>query len=436
MFFNRSSHPHSKIYTWPRFAAVALVTLPFAGGCNRFGFRWRDASQSITVHELDPESQKELDEQLERETGRAGLLAGRRAPKLERDPKKETPREYARVDNSAARSKHLTQSKVATTDRNSARLSDDEETIEEAQISIVETNTPEASLAESLERVSPELRKQFELFRQLEAKRSDSIASREDAPSISRATDSNDSASKSGLDSKLASNAGAVPAVTTAAATVPNAEGNAIKLSLNDHANPESANNAVQTAGAVNTKTSEVVTASAEAPTANPIPTVLPPKAGPDKDSKGAENDNWSRFLAQAIDQLQKEIEATPTADENLRLHQQATLRMLYLANGKLEQSMNKIDGLSAHEQEYFRYQLQALHEATNPDAIPVRSRRWSLVMNNQNKASGHLAAVSNLEIKKVAFCNSVEVTESIPHSRRCSSSPTRMCCFTASWKT
>ncbi len=70
MFFNRSSHPHSKIYTWPRLAAVALVTLPFAGGCNRFGFRWRDASQSITVHELDPESQKELDEQLERETGR------------------------------------------------------------------------------------------------------------------------------------------------------------------------------------------------------------------------------------------------------------------------------------------------------------------------------------------------------------------------------
>ncbi len=27
MFFNRSSHPHSKIYTWPRLAAVALVTL-------------------------------------------------------------------------------------------------------------------------------------------------------------------------------------------------------------------------------------------------------------------------------------------------------------------------------------------------------------------------------------------------------------------------
>ncbi len=61
-----------------------------------------------------------------------------------------------------------------------------------------------------------------------------------------------------------------VPAVTTAAATAPNAEGNAIKLSLNDHANPESATNAVQTAGAVNTKASEVVTASAEVPTTKP----------------------------------------------------------------------------------------------------------------------------------------------------------------------
>jgi hypothetical protein len=52
---------------------------------------------------------------------------------------------------------------------------------------------------------------------------------------------------------------------------------------------------------------------------------------------------------------------------------------------------------------------MLALYEASNPDAMPVRSRHWSIVMNSQREATNHLAAASNLEVKSLAFCTEVE---------------------------
>jgi len=70
---------------------------------------------------------------------------------------------------------------------------------------------------------------------------------------------------------------------------------------------------------------------------------------------------------------------------------------------------MRPIEGLEKHEQEYFHHQVQALHEAGNPDAMPIKSRRWSLVMNSQRQATNHLAAASNLEVRSLAFCTDVQ---------------------------
>jgi len=117
----------------------------------------------------------------------------------------------------------------------------------------------------------------------------------------------------------------------------------------------------------------------------------------------------WSQSLSQAIEQLEKTIKEVPASDENLRISQEVTLRMLYVCQRRLKDAMLPIDKLSNRENDYFQHQMQALYEASNPDAMPVRSRHWSLVMNSQREATNHLAAVSNLEVKSVAFCTEVE---------------------------
>jgi hypothetical protein len=122
-----------------------------------------------------------------------------------------------------------------------------------------------------------------------------------------------------------------------------------------------------------------------------------------------SENTSWNHSLSDTILKLENEIRENSFHDENLRLSQEMTLRFLYLANRKLEDAARPIEGLDDNEQEYLRYQVQALFDASNPDAMPVRSRRWSLVMNSQRTATNKLAAASNLEVRSAAFCSDVQ---------------------------
>jgi hypothetical protein len=147
-------------------------------------------------------------------------------------------------------------------------------------------------------------------------------------------------------------------------------------------------------------ETSEVVPASASQPSSSqPLG-----KTAPIPD-----NPHWGPSIQEAITKLEKALEERPPQDENLRLSQDLTLRWLYLANRQLNEAMTPIEGLEEHEQDYFRYQVQALHEAGNPDASPSKPRRWSTVMNSQQKATNHLAAASNLEVRSLAFCTDVQ---------------------------
>lgn len=118
---------------------------------------------------------------------------------------------------------------------------------------------------------------------------------------------------------------------------------------------------------------------------------------------------SWNATLSESIRKLESEINASVAVDENLRLNQEMTLRMLYVANRQLDDAVRPIEGLDTNEQDYFRHQLQAMFEAANPDAMPIRSRRWSLVMRSQRQATDKLAAASNLEVKSLAFCNDVQ---------------------------
>ena len=169
---------------------------------------------------------------------------------------------------------------------------------------------------------------------------------------------------------------------------------------------------AIATAGPVvdhtDTSANNVVLASAIAPLRD---TKLLPTAQMKSENtvQGASPSNWRQLLNQAIEQLEKQIKEVPASDENLRISQEVTLRMLYVSQRRLSDALRPIDKLSENERDYFQHQMQALYEASNPDAMPVRSRHWSLVMNSQREATNHLAAASNLEVKSMAFCTEVE---------------------------
>ncbi|AMV31008.1 hypothetical protein VN12_02755 [Pirellula sp. SH-Sr6A] len=146
-----------------------------------------------------------------------------------------------------------------------------------------------------------------------------------------------------------------------------------------------------------------------------PLPTATD-QSSPDKASQeksagdaAATSTTWNQSLARTIELLEQQIQQEANADENLRYHRELALRMLYVSARKLDEALEPIEGLSDQENLYIRHQMQAMYEASNPDAMPVRSRHLSLVMNSQRLATNHLASVSNLEVRSTSFCTEVE---------------------------
>lgn len=118
---------------------------------------------------------------------------------------------------------------------------------------------------------------------------------------------------------------------------------------------------------------------------------------------------SWEQHLREALKQLETTSNdplATPAQSQN---RQAVIARLLALSLGDRDLMLKKVDGLQPKEQDYLNHQLTALYDAFDPEANPVSSKRWSLVMLSQRKASEELAALSNLEINNLSFCTDVE---------------------------
>jgi hypothetical protein len=178
-------------------------------------------------------------------------------------------------------------------------------------------------------------------------------------------------------------------------------------------------------ANTANTTRDSVVTASATSPATQPTHRLANPPANPaanlpaqnpiaqnsiadDSHSTSLATD-WRGLAREALRRMAEEQTAAAERSPAEQLHFAANQRLLSLALGDLNQALEPIEGLQSHEQEYFRQQLQALHNAIDPAGNPVLARRWTLALDAQRKASTHLAAVSNLEVRSAAFCTSVE---------------------------
>ena len=194
--------------------------------------------------------------------------------------------------------------------------------------------------------------------------------------------------------------------------TPPAANGNVIEKVSATTAAPASSNNSVVTA-------SGNVAANSVASSVPSLPPSPPTIHHPGATTAAPTNPiTWHQTTSQAIELLEKQLEDKAPADDSLRMSQEISLRMLYVTQRRLDDALRPIDRLSEQEQEYLRHQMQAMYEASNPDANPARSRHWSVVMNSQREATAHLASISNLEVRSVAFCKQVDgygVTERFP---------------------
>ncbi|MFZ4081978.1 MAG: hypothetical protein ACOYKN_12175 [Pirellula sp.] len=117
----------------------------------------------------------------------------------------------------------------------------------------------------------------------------------------------------------------------------------------------------------------------------------------------------WTHELNQSVVALEKFLEASSEMEPAMRLHHEMTLRLLYLAQRKLELAQRPISGASPREQQYLDHQLSALFQATSPDSNPSRPRHWAQVAAEQKLADRQLAALSNLQVSSPVFCTQVD---------------------------
>ncbi len=347
--------------------ATVLVSI---AGCQPFGLRLRDtAKSSITVEPLVP-------------------------PSL---PDDEVPvRAGSRV--------HPTLAEATDTRKRMERLSGMKRSKDaNSKSSVVETNTPDADLDASLAALPPSL--QQILARQLAAVDNKSNRSQDTT------TDSDSAPAAESLANVSLSK----PQVTDPTSGVSPAN------AVSQNKPSSSSKSSVRASLSDQSDASEVQLASSSLRDSQPnvqtaLGSSLNGAAPSEKQSEGAsrpeiavDSGNWKSNLSEAIEQLKQQLSQSPQLEANVRLQQEATLRLLQLANGNVDDAMEPIQQLDDDEKQFFRKEFLALHEAIQPEGIPIKSRRWGTVLASHRTAADHLASISNLEIKSTAFCTEVE---------------------------
>ncbi len=116
---------------------------------------------------------------------------------------------------------------------------------------------------------------------------------------------------------------------------------------------------------------------------------------------------NWNQQLEETIGQLERLAgDSRRSADE--RTIAQLRLRMLYLVAGRKTEALEKVEGLSSHEQEVWSNTLFGLADYMKVDEIPI-DRRQTLALASFRRAMSHLEQASPLELRNLEFIQSVD---------------------------
>ncbi len=114
----------------------------------------------------------------------------------------------------------------------------------------------------------------------------------------------------------------------------------------------------------------------------------------------------WQEHLTAAIDALEKENGGSPTNPSEVSRH--AALRMLYLLDGRKQDALRPIAGVSAAQQDFWSKQLYGLATYLDAEQNPDGSRRAAEASLHFREAAARLAELATLHVKSLAICTEV----------------------------
>lgn len=133
---------------------------------------------------------------------------------------------------------------------------------------------------------------------------------------------------------------------------------------------------------------------------------------------------NWREHLNLAIAALEGELaearqsEAASSSPPELprtfrqgqqeRARKEAYLRLLYLAAQRHADAVRGVEAFSPAEQEFWKHQLHGLGVFLDEQGAPLPDRRARLALRELNQGLYHLASVSGLDVRNLAFCTQV----------------------------
>ncbi|XZE54524.1 hypothetical protein SH139x_000494 [Planctomycetaceae bacterium SH139] len=169
----------------------------------------------------------------------------------------------------------------------------------------------------------------------------------------------------------------------------------------------------------VSTSAADTSPAAVETATADGATTDNPPGSSLTAVGDPLRNASEAALIAELLRRTQERIDA---AQETPNLSDIFALRSLMLLDGRPDDAVKEVADWSAAEQDFLNYQMLAFWQLLDPQAHPVRQRRWAMALPHLREATSHMAAATDaLEVRSLSFCEEVYgygQTKPFPSSR------------------
>jgi len=116
---------------------------------------------------------------------------------------------------------------------------------------------------------------------------------------------------------------------------------------------------------------------------------------------------DWQAHLQNSIHDLQSFVQPTPGSTDEV--HQHMRLRLLQLLGGNEETALQPIPGATASQQDYWNKQIFAVSTFLDNEHQPDDKRRAAGALMHLDQARAKLAELATLQVRKLAFVDSVE---------------------------
>lgn len=112
----------------------------------------------------------------------------------------------------------------------------------------------------------------------------------------------------------------------------------------------------------------------------------------------------WQQSLERAIASLEKEIASDPKAPAS----RHASLRVLYLLDGRRDDAMKAIPGDSPAANAFWTSQMYGMAVWLDEEKAPSETQRATEARTHIGEAMGHLGELASLEVRNLTFCTRV----------------------------